>query len=117
MNKKDILDLYLKERQYEEHIFGNYETNPCFNVATFLNFIEQYIIRAKKAYMEEWDKDMPPWLNNCSEKQHQDSVPVKTYEDLVKIFALAGAALEAFTDIDPEKWREEGAKDKWKKSD
>jgi hypothetical protein len=41
---------------------------------------------------------------------------VKAYEELIKIMALAGAALETYTDIDPAKWREdlEAHMSKWK---
>lgn len=115
LNKTELMSLYLKERDYEKEIFGDYEKNPCFNVATFLNFLDQYIAKAKKSYANEWIDKRPPWLLSCNEHKHQACAPVKTYEELIKIFALAGAALEAFTEIDHTMWREEGIKDKWKK--
>jgi hypothetical protein len=53
---------------------------------------------------------------SCSEYKNHKVAPVKAYEQLIKVMALAGAALEAYADIDPEKWRQNPEKDgeKWK---
>jgi len=114
MNREEIIMLYDKEREYEEQIFGDYKKNKCLNLASFLAFIEHYLERSKNEYVNKWEEDSPDWLINCSEFDHQDAAPVKTYENLIKVFALTGAALEAFTEIDPLRWREEGIKNKWK---
>ena len=41
----------------------------------------------------------------------------KKNEHLIKVFALAGAALETFLFVDPESWRQEGPKEKWIKKE
>jgi hypothetical protein len=107
-----ILDLYLKERDYQKSIFGNSQ-NANFNVASFMQFIEEYLAKAKHEYTSKWDKNSPDWMLSCKEFQNQDSAPVKTYEHLIKVFALTGAALELFCSINVEEWRKEGPKPKW----
>jgi len=107
-----ISDLYEKERDYQKSIFGNSQ-NGNFNVASFLQFIEEYLEKAKHDYVSKWDRNSPEWLLSCKEFQSQDSAPIKTYEHLIKVFALSGAALELFCNINVEEWRKEGPKSKW----
>ena len=114
MSKDEVIKLYLKEREYEKTIFGEYKNNPSLNVGSFLLFIENSLQKAKKNYVSKWTNILPSWLLATSEFKSQNSAPVDTYEELIKIFALAGAALESYTAIDSAKWREEGVKDKWK---
>jgi hypothetical protein len=115
MNRQTAIDLYKKEREYEESIFGDYSQDPNMNVASVLLMIEVYLEKAKKAYVAKWEYDRPEWLLNANEcKKGTCPVPSKTYEHLIKVFALSGAALEAFTDIDPMLWRDEGIKEKWR---
>jgi hypothetical protein len=109
----EINDLYLKERDYQKSIFGNLN-NQNFNVATFLQFIEEYLQKAKHDYASKWDTDIPEWMFSCKELEFQSSAPIKTYEHLIKVYALTGAALELFCRIDVDKWREDGPKPKWK---
>lgn len=109
------LELYRKERDYQKSIFGSYRNNPKFNVATFILFIEQYIKKAKESYVNVWTDDLPDWLLGCNESENGATAPVEAYEALIKAFTLAGAALEAYADIDVNNWRKEGVKDKWKK--
>lgn len=108
MNRGELFDIYLKEREYQTKTFGEYEFNQNLNVASFLTFIEESLNKAKKTYVEKWDSELPPWLNHCKETivGGNISAPVKTYEYLIKIYALAGAALEAYTNINPDQWRE-----------
>ena len=115
MTRDETLQLYCKEREYQESIFGRYENQPTLNIASFLEFIEQYLKEAKEAYTGVWTPTLPNWLESCNETQYQLSAPVETYENLIKVFALSGAALEAYTQINSEQWREEGIKKKWKK--
>jgi hypothetical protein len=101
----------VKEREYQNKVFGK---NPSFNVASFLQFVEIYLEKAKRSYVENWSRDLPDWLLTCKEWDEQNSAPVDTYAYLVKVMALAGAALELCSDINPEDWRKEGVKNKWK---
>jgi hypothetical protein len=113
MERKKLLQLYEKERRYQDSVFGDPKKNPNLNVASFLLFIKTYVDRAASEYLNKWDSEVPEWFNGSIEYSTQETAPVKTYEDLVKIMALAGAALEAFVEIEPEYWRTEGVKKKW----
>jgi len=117
MTKEDLFKLYIKEREYEKEIFGEYKDNPSLNVCSFLIFLDNYLDKAKKYYVSKWEKDsyqIPQWLISTKELISQGSCPVNTYEELIKIFVLAGAALEAYTNINVDEWREEGIKEKWR---
>ena len=114
MNRQSIVDLYNKEREYEESVFGNYVENRSLNLASFLTFLETYINKAKTSYTNKWEKDKPNWLISCMEEQIQGTSPVQTYEILIKIMALTGAALESYAEIDIDEWRKnEKSKEKW----
>ena len=109
MNK--VVEIYKKEREYQQRCFGDYKNLPL-NLGSFLIFIEEYLQRAKKAYSGLWQKELPDWLVGCEEMQ-DGSAPVKVYEELIKVMALAGAALETYSVLDPNQWRtspEEGRK-------
>lgn len=112
----NINKLYEKERQYEKKVFGDYTDIRSLNLASFIIFLEQYLVKVKEAYAGKWQTQLPPWLLSCKEYREEGSAPVKAYEELIKIMTLAGAALEAYSDIDFEKWRENADKDatKWK---
>ncbi len=112
--RRRIIELYNKEREYQKTIFGNYQNHPKFNTATFILFIEEYIKKAKENYANVWTDNLPDWLIDCNESENGATAPVEAYEALIKVFALAGAALEAYTDIDINNWRKEGVKEKWK---
>jgi hypothetical protein len=111
-----IKRLYEKERDYERCVFGEYKDDPSLSFPSFLVFLEKYIEKAKAAYAGKWDKDLPPWMKTCVEYENGGFAPVKAYEELIKVMALAGAALETYTIIDPEKWRENPESDasKWR---
>ena len=115
MNRETAIALYRKEREYEESIFGDYSRDPNMNVASVIHMIEIYLQKAKESYVSKWEYTRPDWLLNAKECPHGHAclVPSKTYEHLIKVFALSGAALEAFTEIDPTLWREDGIKEKW----
>lgn len=114
MNREKVKELYTKERDYETLVFGKYNNNKSLNLASFLTFLEFYIDRAKQSYCGKWTGDLPPWLKTCKEKEEQGTAPTRSYEDLIKIMALAGAALESFAEVDIDKWREDGSiKKKW----
>jgi len=108
MTKEEVIQLYYKERAYEEKVFGNYRDNPALNLATFITFIEEYIARVRRSYCDKWTPNLPPWLITCKEAEVQNTAPVEAYEDFVKIMALAGAALEAYAEISVEEWRKSG---------
>jgi hypothetical protein len=114
MRKEELIKLYEKEREYQNEVFGEYKSNPSLNLGSFLLFIDNTLQKAKKYYVSKWTNDLPPWLLTSSEYLSQESAPANTYEELIKIFALAGAALESYAAIDSSKWREEGVKDKWR---
>jgi len=115
MQIETILELLRKERAYELKVFGSYKNYKSFNVASFLTFIEEYINRTKQAYSSKWSgEQIPSWLTNCKELTEQGTAPVEVYEGLIKIMALAAAALETYTDINVEEWRKNlEPKDKW----
>ena len=113
MNLQELFSLYMKERSYQEAVFGSYSKNTALNLASFLQFIEETTDKAKKGYVGAWAKNLPPWLLDCEEYK-QGTAPVATYEYLIKVFVLAGAALESYANVDVEKWRDDGIKNKWK---
>lgn len=113
---KDIKELYTREREYERFVFGEYEDIESLNLASFLNFLDLYLARAKQAYAGKWENELPSWLISCKEFEEGGTAPIKVYEELIKVMTLAGAALETFANIDPTQWRinrEEESK-KWR---
>jgi hypothetical protein len=113
MTREEVIKLYQKEREYQERIFGEYKDNPSLNLASFLLFLDNYLNKAKKYYASVWTSELPPWLNATKESVTQETCPAQTYEELIKIMTLAGAALESYASINPEIWRDEGIKQKW----
>jgi hypothetical protein len=116
MGIQQVIDMYVKEREYETCVFGNYKDVKSLNLGSFIIFLDIYIKKVKEAYIGKWDKQLPQWLISCKEFEEDGNAPVKAYEELIKIMALAGAALEAYTDLDVSKWREdlEAEIAKWK---
>jgi len=102
---KIIARLYERERQYQISAFGEYQDIHALNLASFLVFLEKYLEKAKEAYAGKWEKDLPPWLQITKEYQLEGSAPVEAYTELIKVMALAGAALETFAVINPDLWR------------
>lgn len=115
MSIEDLFELYQKEREYQNKVFGDYTKNPSLNISSFINFIEEYLNKAKKSYVYEWTPNIPPWFLESKETNENKNAPVKTYEYLIKVFALTGAALETYLVVEPSNWRTEGVKEKWKK--
>ena len=114
MDSEKLITLYLKEREYQKRVFGNYQDLSVLNLSSFLILHREYLRKAEHMYVQQWDRNLPPWLGSCNEFEIQGTAPVKTYEALVKNFALHGAALETFTDINPSMWRfGETIKPKW----
>jgi hypothetical protein len=117
MDEEQLIELYRKEREYQRSCFGEYSDLESLNFASFLNFIETYLKRAKDSYSEAWERKLPGWLRYSKESLVEGTAPVKAYEEIIKVMALAGAALETFTNIDVDEWRKNPEKDgeKWKK--
>jgi len=117
MNRQKLFELLQKELDYQVSIFGNYSEDPTLNVASLILMMEVYLEKAKKAYVSKWKHEMPDWLievkENGTDNLTPSPAPVETYEELIKVFALAGATLEAFAKIEPSHWREDGIKNKW----
>ncbi len=120
MRFNDVIQIYIKERDYERSVFGEYQNLPELSFPSFLLFLKEYVDKAIKAYTEKWDNELPPWLEGCIEMKLQEgrpnkAAPVKAYEEVIKIMALAGADLETYTDLDATKWRENPEADakKW----
>jgi hypothetical protein len=114
--KREIIKrIYDKEREYQKCCFGEYEHLNSLNFASFLIFIDEYLQKAKKAYCGPWKKDNPEWLQACKEMS-EGSGPFDAYAELIKVFALSGAALETFSVLRPDKWREDPESEgkKWK---
>lgn len=121
MRLNDVIQIYLKEREYEQSVFGDYSKLPELSFPSFLIFLKQYVDKALQAYTEKWDTELPPWLEGCREMgdcegTSMGSAPVKAYEEVIKIMALSGAALETYTNLNASKWRENPEVDaqKWK---
>ena len=116
MTLEQIFGLYEKERDYETCVFGDYSKVKSLNVASFIIFLDIYLKKVKDAYASKWETELPPWLLTCREFEQDGTAPVKAYEEIIKIMALAGATLEAFTEIDKTKWRDDLEEDikKWK---
>lgn len=113
MDQDTLFRLYNIEREYQRRVFGEYSDIKSFNLASFISFLEVTLEKAKHSYVDSWSRDLPPWLLECSESNEQGTAPVRTYEYLIKVMALAGAALETYTNIDPDEWRKDGIKGKW----
>lgn len=113
MKTEELIELYIKERDYQTTVFGDYSKSPALNFGTFIIFMDQYLDRIKKAYVDKWDNELPDWMITSKEFIQQKSAPVEAYENLIKLMTLAGAALEIYTDIDVENWRAEGVNKKW----
>ena len=116
MTPQQIFTLYEKERDYETCVFGDHSKVKSLNLASFIVFLDIYLKKVKAAYTGRWENELPPWLKQCREYEQDGNAPVKAYEEIIKIMALAGATLEAYTEIDTSKWREdlESEMEKWK---
>jgi hypothetical protein len=116
MSSDNVIALYEKERDYEKCVFGDYSKVPSLNLASFIVFLNIYLKKVNAAYTGKWENELPPWLITCKEHEQDGTAPVKAYEEIIKIMALAGATLEAFTEIDVSRWREdlEAEMKKWK---
>ena len=117
MTVEELFEVYKKEREYQRKAFGEYRLNSTLNVSSFLTFIEEYLEKAKKSYVYDWTQNKPAWFEASKESIVMGLSPIKTYEHLIKVFALTGAALETFLLMEPENWRTEGVKDKWIKKE
>ena len=104
MNESTLIELYKKERAYQKKCFGEYANVKSLNFASFLEFIEEYLRKAKTAYCGPWNKEIPDWMNNCKELE-EGTAPFEAYAELIKVMALSGAALETFSELNPHKWR------------
>jgi hypothetical protein len=115
ISEQEIIEIYKREREYQRMCFGEYSEIENLNPASFLNFIETYLNKAKEAYSGVWNNELPEWLLSCYEFS-DGAAPVKMYEEIIKVMALAGALLETYAVIDPSKWRENPESDikKWK---
>lgn len=111
----NILHLYVKERDYEKSVFGDYENDKSLAFPSFLLFLKIYVDKAMEAYTGKWQRELPPWLVSCKEYENHGVAPIKAYEEVIKIMALAGAALETYTEIDANEWRKNPDEDskKW----
>jgi len=106
MDISTLFQLYLKEREYQKQSFGEYKDLPVLNLASFILFLDQYIEKCKDKYYGKWETNLPSWIESSVEMEH-GSAPVEVYKELIKVFALAGAALETFVNIVPSEWRRE----------
>jgi hypothetical protein len=114
MNEKKVLELYKKERDYERSTFGDYKDIEALSFPSFIILIKQYIEKVEKAYADKWSRQLPSWLMNCAEFEKSGTAPVEAYEQMIKLMALAGAALETYSEINIDKWREDPEIDRTK---
>jgi hypothetical protein len=101
-----VIELYRRERKHETIKFGDYKKIKSLNLASFILLLKQYVKKAEKAYTGEWSGELPAWLGDCAEYSVHGSAPIEAYEEVIKIMALAGAALETYCDILPDGWRD-----------
>lgn len=115
MNITDLFNLYKREREYQNCCFGEYRRVESLNLASFLLFIRQYLDKTEAGYTGKWEQELPSWLT-LSKEMREGSCPVKAYEELIKVFVLAGAALETYADVDPNEWRKDLSEEsrKWR---
>jgi len=112
LTREDLIKLYLKERDYQIERFGKYSDLPELSFPSFILFLKTYIDQMVESYTKEWKSidQFPEWLHWSKEIEYGSATaPVQAYENLVKIFALAGAALETYTLFNIEDWRKEEA--------
>ena len=100
----DVIKLYLREREYQKKVFGDYKDLPL-NLASFMLLNRVYLNKAEDGYVDNWKSDKPPWLITCDEFESYGAAPIKSYIALIKNFALHGAAIETLTVINPTLWR------------
>lgn len=114
-NQNEIIELYKKERQYQKIAHGEYKNLEGLNFGSFILFIDNYIERVKEKYVKKWTRieEFPNWLEDSYEAKSQGTAPVEAYQEMIKIFALAGSALETYCKVNVDFWREEGVKEKW----
>ena len=116
--RADVIEIYKKERDYQKEVFGDYKHDKSLSFPSFIAFLRTYIKEIELYYTKRWQTEKPGWLIDCAEHSNHGVAPIKAYEQLIKVMALAGAALETYAELDPEKWREDPEKDalKWKNS-
>jgi hypothetical protein len=114
---ENVCNLYQKEREYQKCAHGDYNNVESLNLGSFLILIDHYLEKAKKSYSGPWKQNLPEWLTNCRENVLEGSAPVEAYEELIKVFTLAGAALETYAVINLSEWRNNIEEDlkKWEK--
>ena len=111
---RDVIELYKKERDYERNTFGEYKDIKSLSFPSFIILIKQYLEKVEKAYAGKWSRELPEWLETCAEFEKDGTAPVEAYEQMIKLMALAGAALETYSEINTEKWREDPEIDRTK---
>ena len=57
MRLNDVIQIYLKEREYERSVFGDYQNLPELSFPSFLIFLREYVDKAISAYTGKWDKE------------------------------------------------------------
>jgi hypothetical protein len=103
--ESDIIELYKKERQYQKSLHGEYTDAIQLSFPSFVIFLRRYLDKIEEAYTEGWVEEKPSWLASSEEFNKSGSAPIKSYMELIKLFTLAGAALETYTEIDVKQWR------------
>ena len=116
-SRTKVLELYIKEREYQRKVFGDYTNDKSLSFPSFICFLKTYAKEIELYYTKRWQTKKPDWLITCAEHDNHGVAPIKAYEQLIKLMALAGAALEVYAEIDPDKWREHPEEDaaKWVK--
>ena len=117
MSPEEVIALYRKEREYETEVFGDYKKVESLSFPSFLILLDEYVQKAKKAYAGKWDSQLPRWMVMCDEYIKDMAAPVEAYEQVIKIMALAGAALETYSTVRLDEWRKNPEEDKKKWQD
>ena len=84
MNQSNLIELFIKERDYELGIFGDYQNNPALNLASFITFLKIYLDKVEKSYAGVWSTkdEFPDWLKDTAESKVGQSAPVKAYVEV-----------------------------------
>jgi len=115
-SRTDIMIIYDKERKYQREVFGDYNQDKSLSFPSFIAFLKTYAREIELYYTKRWQTEKPDWMIDCAEHNNHGVAPIKAYEQTIKLMALAGAALETYTQLDPDNWRKNPHQDaeKWK---
>ena len=91
MNQDKIFELYIKEREYQKEIFGDFKDNPTLNLASFLILVDKYLKKATNSYLDKWHSNLPDWLLSCKECEQQNTTGAEPDVAVAPMIVVGGA--------------------------